>query len=198
MNDDRKLLREYTANNSEAAFATLVSRHINLVYSVALRHVHDGHLAEEIAQAVFIILAQKAHSLDERIVLSGWLCRVARYVSAKALRTQFRRQQREQEAYMQSNLNEPSSVVWKELAPLLDGAMEKLGQKDHDALVLRFFENKHFSEIGAALGGVKTPRKCGSVVRSKKCGRISASAALRRQHKRFPTRFPPIASRPRR
>jgi len=153
MNYDLTLLRDYAAHNSEPAFATLVSRHINLVYSVALRHVRDAHLAEEITQAVFIILAQKAQSLDQKIILSGWLCRVARHVSAKALRTQFRRQQREQEAYMQSTLNEPSSGVWKELAPLLDGAMEKLGQKDHDALVLRFFENKPFSEIGPALGG---------------------------------------------
>ena len=159
MNDDFILLREYAANHSEAAFATLVSRHINLVYSVALRRVRDTHLAEEVTQAVFIILARKAHSLGDKIILSGWLCRVARFAGTRALRTQFRRQQREQEAYMQSTSNEPSPVVWEELAPLLDGAMEKLGQKDHDALVLRFFENKHFPEIGAALGASEDSAK---------------------------------------
>jgi DNA-directed RNA polymerase specialized sigma24 family protein len=52
MSDDMTLLQEYARGHSEEAFAALVSRHINLVYSVALREVHDPHLAEEITQAV--------------------------------------------------------------------------------------------------------------------------------------------------
>jgi RNA polymerase sigma factor (sigma-70 family) len=166
-NDDLLLLRDYAQGNSEAAFATLVSRHINLVYSVARRQVHDSHLAEEITQAVFIILARKAGLLGEKTVLSCWLCRVARYASAKALRTQCRRQRREQEAYMQSTLNSggdasspsPQEQTWNQIAPLLDAAMEKLGQKDHDALVLRFFENKSFAEVGAELGASENAAK---------------------------------------
>jgi len=151
-NDDLTLLREYSRSHSEPAFATLVSRHVNLIYSVALRQVRNPHLAEEITQAVFIILARKADKLDGKTILSAWLCRTARFVSARALRTEFRRQRREQEAYMQSHLNEPEPDVWRQIAPWLDDALAQLGQTDHDALVLRFFENKSLGEVGAAIG----------------------------------------------
>ena len=159
LNDDLTLLGEYARSQSEPAFAALVSRHINLVYSVALRQVREPHLAEEITQAVFIILARKADKLSPRTVLSGWLCRTARFVSARALRTRRRRQQREQEAHMQSTLNEPESETWLQIAPLLDDALEQLGQKDHDAVVLRFFEKKTFAEVGAGLGASEEAAK---------------------------------------
>jgi len=165
-NDDLTLLREYARNNSEEAFAALVSRHVNLVYSVALRQVRDPQLAGEITQAVFIILARKADSLGDKTILPGWLCRTARYASANALTIQRRRQQREQEAFMQNILtggddasSSSNEETWRQIAPLLDGAMEQLGQKDHDALVLRFFENKTFAEVGATLGASEDAAK---------------------------------------
>jgi RNA polymerase sigma factor (sigma-70 family) len=124
--------------------------------------VRDEHRAEEITQAVFIILARKADSLDDKTILPGWLCRTARYASANALTIQRRRQRREQEAFMQSTLNEAEPMreeTWNQIAPLLDGAMEKLGQENHDALVLRFFENKTFAEVGATLGASEDAAK---------------------------------------
>jgi RNA polymerase sigma factor (sigma-70 family) len=166
-NDDLALLREYARNNSEEAFAALVSRHVNLVYSVALRSVCDPQLAEEITQAVFIILARKADSLGDKTILAGWLCRTARYASANALTIQRRRQHREQEAYMRNILTGGSDAsssqvqeeTWYQIAPLLDGAMGQLGQKDHDALVLRFFEGRNFAEVGVALGASEDAAK---------------------------------------
>jgi RNA polymerase sigma factor (sigma-70 family) len=160
MADDMELVREFAARRSDAAFETLVSRHVNLVYSVALRQVRDPHLAQEVAQAVFIILARKAGSLGPKTILSGWLFRTAQYASADALKTQRRRQHREQEAYMQSILNRggdaPSQPTneeaWTQIAPLLDAAMLRLGEKDRNAIVLRFFENKNLREVGAVLG----------------------------------------------
>jgi RNA polymerase sigma factor (sigma-70 family) len=152
MTDDMALLREYAVRNSEEAFAMLVSRYVNLVYSVALRQVRDPHLAEEITQAVFIILARKANKLTQHTLLSGWLCRTARYVSADAIKIQRRRQHREQEAFMQPALNEPDNEAWLQIAPLLDTALEQLGETDHNAIVLRFFEGKSMKEVGAALG----------------------------------------------
>src|ERR1039458_1515594 len=162
LNDDLTLLREYARRNSETAFAALVSRHVNLVYSVALRQVRDAHLAEEITQAVFIILARKADSLGDKTILSGWLCRTARYASANALTIQRRRQHREQEAHMQSILNEAANEpdeTWNQIVPLLDGAMERLGEKDRNAVVLRYFENKNLREVGAALGASEDAAK---------------------------------------
>ncbi|MEI6394634.1 MAG: sigma-70 family RNA polymerase sigma factor [Verrucomicrobiota bacterium] len=152
MSDDMTLVMEYAQSNSEQAFATLVSQHVNLVYSVALRQVHDPHLAEEITQAVFIVLAKKAKSLSPKTILSGWLCRTARNVSANTLKIQRRRQFREQESHMQSILNESDSDAWSQIAPLLDEALNCLGTKEHDAVVLRFFDGKELKHVGAAMG----------------------------------------------
>lgn len=149
---DMELVRQYARCKSEEAFAALVSRHVNLVYSVALRQVRDAHLAEEITQTVFIILARKAGSLSSKTVVSGWLCRTARFTAARALTVQQRRQNREQEAYMQSLLNETESANWSQIAPLLETAMARLGEKDHDAVVLRFFEGRNFKALGTTLG----------------------------------------------
>ncbi len=152
--DDMRLVREYARHGSEEAFATLVSRHVNLVYSVALRQLRNAHLAEEITQVAFIILARKAASLGAKTILSAWLCRTAQYAAADALKTQRRRQCREQELHMQSLSNQPGpeSSPWPDIAPLLDTAMAELGEKDHSAVVLRFFEGKDLKQVGAALG----------------------------------------------
>ncbi len=157
--NDIALLRQYAENNSEEAFAELATRYINLVYSVALRSVGNPHAAEEITQAVFIILAKKAQGLSQRTVLSGWLYQTTRLTAANFLRGEIRRQRREQEAYMQSLLNEPEPEVWPQIAPLLDVAMERLGEKDRNAIVLRYFENKNLREVGLALGASEDAAK---------------------------------------
>src|SRR5580704_16153583 len=90
--DDMALVKEYADSGCEEAFAALVSRHINLVYSVALRQAGDAHLAEEVTQVVFIILARKARSLSSKTVISGWLCRTARNAACNVLTVQRRRQ----------------------------------------------------------------------------------------------------------
>jgi RNA polymerase sigma factor (sigma-70 family) len=149
---DMDLLRDYHRQGSEEAFAALVHRHVNLVYSVALRHAGIASHAEEIAQAVFVILARKAASLRPDTVLEGWLHETTRLTALQFLRGERRRQFREQEAYMQSTLPESAdAATWNQLAPLLDDALSRLGQKDRDAVILRFFKDKSVREVAAAL-----------------------------------------------
>ena len=151
--NDMDLLREYARSGLEPAFAGLVQRHINLVYSVALRCTGNSEDAQDVTQAVFIILARKAAGLRERTALTGWLYETTRFTAARFIRTRVRRQIREQEAYMQSSLNEPDTDgVWRQLSPLLEEAMTQLGEKDRALLALRFFENKSGAETAAALG----------------------------------------------
>jgi len=179
--NDMELLRQYARQGSEQAFGELVSRHVNLVYSVALRQLCDPHLAEEITQAVFIILARKAASLGDKIILPGWLCRTARNVAANALTIKRRRQHREQEACMETIVNggcDASSQpileeTWAQIAPLLDTALGRLAAKDHDAIVLRFFEKRISRRSARRWVRARTPPRNGSAARWRSCGSSS-------------------------
>lgn len=152
MKSDMELLQDYVVQRSEEAFETLVSRHINLVYSTADRQVRDPHLAEDVTQVVFTILARKAAELGPSTIIPGWLYRTAGFVAADALKSRRRREHREQEAHMQSELNQTETELWRHIAPLLDEGVARLGEKDRHAVVLRFFQNKTLNEIGVLLG----------------------------------------------
>ncbi|MDB6024731.1 MAG: hypothetical protein JWM68_954 [Verrucomicrobiales bacterium] len=150
---DAQLLQEYASCNSEEAFATLVQRHINMVYSVALRQLRDAHKAQDVSQAVFIILARKAASLRNEIILTGWLYQTARHTAANFLRTEIRRQEREHKSFMETTLNDsPAEASWENLVPVLEEAMARLGDVDRNAVLLRFFEGKSVTEVASALG----------------------------------------------
>jgi RNA polymerase sigma factor (sigma-70 family) len=149
---DMERLRNYSQQGSEEAFAELVRLHVNLVYSTALRQVGIAAHAEEITQAVFVILARKSARLRPDTILDAWLYETTRLTALSFLRGERRRQLREQEAYMQSTLQESTEVpAWNQLAPLLDDAMSRLGRKDREAVVLRFFKEKTLREVAAAL-----------------------------------------------
>src|ERR1700722_3624194 len=96
---DASLLREFANRRSQEAFNELVSRHSNWVYSTAARLVRDPHLAEDVAQAVFIVLADKAAKLSDA-PLHAWLFKVTRYAAANAIRARSRRDKHERFAAM--------------------------------------------------------------------------------------------------
>ncbi|HEX2853941.1 MAG TPA: sigma-70 family RNA polymerase sigma factor [Opitutaceae bacterium] len=154
MADDNELLRRYVRDRSDVAFAELVQRHLNLVYSVALRQVGgDAHLARDVVQTVFTALARKAATLVDRPVLGGWLYRSAQFAAIDVVRSERRRRAREELAHA---MNEPADNVseetdWEKLRPALDEAIGELNDADRDAVVLRFFEAKPFGEIGVRL-----------------------------------------------
>jgi RNA polymerase sigma factor (sigma-70 family) len=154
MIEDAELLRRYVRERSQDAFSELVRRPIDLVYSVALRHVGgDAHFAEDVTQKVFADLARKAPTLLDRPVLSGWLYRSAQYAASDVVRSERRRRAREQETYAMQDLTSDSTPVtdWDRLRPWLDEVMRDLSDPDRDAVALRFFEGKAFSDIGRVL-----------------------------------------------
>lgn len=150
--NDTELLREYVEHGSEAAFAALVNRHLDKVYSVARRQVSHPHQAEEIAQAVFVILAQKARRLLAHPCLSGWLYQTAHLTAVTFLRSEIRRAHREREAMRFTPDETSDAETWRQLAPLLDHALTSLRAAERDAIVLRFLDGKEFKEVGAVLG----------------------------------------------
>lgn len=153
MTPDCELLANFARTNSEDAFAELVRRHVNLVYSAALRQVNgDAHLAQDVAQAVFADLAYKAVSLSRRQCLTGWLYTSAHFAAAKIVRSENRRRQRE-EKFMREPINQSApDADWEKVRPALDDAMHELKEGDREAILLRYFENRPFAEVGAKLG----------------------------------------------
>jgi RNA polymerase sigma factor (sigma-70 family) len=153
MADEGELLRRYAENDSEEAFTELVNRYVNLVYSTALRVTNDTHAADEITQTVFTAMARKASSLVHHPALSGWLHRSTRYAAINVHQQKRRRTQLELEAYAMTATHEPTPERQDaaEIAPAVDELLDQLNERERHALILRFFEECSFAEIGDRL-----------------------------------------------
>jgi RNA polymerase sigma factor (sigma-70 family) len=147
---DKELLRDYTDDRSEAAFTELTRRYVDLVHSAALRMVRDAHLAQDVAQAVFVALAQNAARLADRPVLAGWLHRTTQNLAANAVRADVRRRLREQEA--SAMIDSQPDASWEHIEPHLDAALGSLSEADRDALLLRYFKNQSTRQVADTLG----------------------------------------------
>ena len=148
--DDAELLKDFADTGSEDSFKTLVDRHINLVYSVARHTTRDPHLAEEVAQSVFIILAKKAGKLGNVKALSAWLYRTTRLAAVQSVRNECRRREREEKfASMDHTVAEPN---WEQIEPHLAEVIDQLGETDCTAIVLRFFQSRSLKDVARTLG----------------------------------------------
>ncbi len=146
-------LRDYVETGSDPAFGKLVACYCDLVYSAALRRVgQDSQLAQDVAQQVFTDLARKAKGLPREVFLAGWLYQHTCFMSAHAVRSERRRQARERQAVEMNAQNDSSDAAWRELAPVLEEAMNHLSATDRNAVVLRFFEHQPFQAVGQVLG----------------------------------------------
>jgi len=162
---DYLLLQRYASARgpeAQAAFAALVARHLNFVYSLAVRRVGDRHLAEDVAQAVFLVLAKKAGRFNQRIILSNWLFHTTRYAAANALKREARRRHHElkhrqtmmpaNEAVTSAADDQDASFDWEAVAPLLDNALGALARRDREAVLLKYIEGRSHRDVGAAMG----------------------------------------------
>jgi RNA polymerase sigma factor (sigma-70 family) len=155
MNEDNQLLLRYATEGSEPAFAELVQRHVDLVYSAAVRMLNgDAHRAQDLSQQVFSELASQAKSLSRHPALTGWLYTTTRRMAWRAIRSEHRRALREQAAHSMNELTRESSAdpTWDNLRPVIDDAMHELNETDRAAVLLRLFKNKSLREVGAELG----------------------------------------------
>jgi RNA polymerase sigma factor (sigma-70 family) len=150
MTSDLDLLLRFARENSQDAFTEIVRRHVNLVYSAALRQVRSPQLAEEIAQSVFADLARDAGKLKPDTILTAWLYSVTRRTAIDAIRKESRRQLREQIAVEMNDMNVTAND-WTQIEPQLDDAMAALDETDRSAILLRYFENKNLREVGESL-----------------------------------------------
>jgi RNA polymerase sigma factor (sigma-70 family) len=146
---ETELLQAVTQGGSEEAFRELVHRYADLVYSVAKRRLSDAALAEDVTQIVFIRFAKNPPSVKTHGELVGWLHRTTLNVAIDTWRSENRRRNREQQAAV---MEPDTQSAWKEISPHLDDAVNRLGDDDRQAILLRFFGEKSMRDIGAALG----------------------------------------------
>jgi RNA polymerase sigma factor (sigma-70 family) len=153
---DLQLLAHYRRDRSRQALEELIRRHAPWVHAVAIRRVGEAHLAEDVMQAVFIVLMEKPPTITSESGVPGWLFGVTCNASSQLLRSEARRKRREGLFAMHHRESAPPDVMspqqWDALAPHLDLALESLGEADRSAVLLRFYQQKSHADVAAALG----------------------------------------------
>src|SRR4051794_34421291 len=152
MTSDIELLEQHRTGDSDAPFATIVRRHVGWIHGVAARRLRDSHVADDVAQAVFILLHRKSPHFRNDRSLVAWLHRAAWYATEVAARQDRRRRKHETEAVImqqqqQRQLATQDDPQWFELAPMLDELIERLAQADREAVLLRYYRQMTYADV---------------------------------------------------
>jgi RNA polymerase sigma factor (sigma-70 family) len=145
--NDRELLSAFERGD-EQALDSIIKKYFPAVYGAAVRQLGDRHLAEDVAQSVFILFSRKAPSLSPDVSLVGWLLRATRFVARDVMKQRCRRLEREEQATRFAAATEEGESVWALVAPLVDEALATLSSREQQCVLARFIEGQSFREIG--------------------------------------------------
>jgi RNA polymerase sigma factor (sigma-70 family) len=148
---DGQLLERFLAERDETAVEVLVRRYGPLVFGVCRRVLRDGHAAEDVFQATFLVLVRKAPALDRSKPLGNWLYTVAYRLALSAQAHELRRKRREVEAGRRLSTDgraaSPSDMV-----VALEEELQRLPARHRAPLVLCYLEGKTNAQAAQILG----------------------------------------------
>ncbi len=154
---DEQLLADFLARRSDEAFSALIGRHGPMVLNVCRRVLHDAHAAEDVFQATFLVLADRAGAIRRRASLAGFLHGVAYRLAVRARR----RQVQDLPASLCDKAVGPAEqLTWKEMLSILDHELGRLSDRYRAPLVLCYLEGRTQDEAARQLGwGLTTLRR---------------------------------------
>jgi RNA polymerase sigma factor (sigma-70 family) len=149
---DGQLLERFLTARDEAAFSTLVRRHGGMVLAVCRSQVRHAQDAEDLFQATFLVLAQRATSIRKHTSLACWLHGVAYRLSHKA-RGRAARQPAQEQANLDALQARPlDDLTWRELRSVLHEELERLPARYRAPLVLCYLQGTTQDEAARHLG----------------------------------------------
>ncbi len=150
---DRQLLDRFEQFGDEAAFACLVDRHGPMILGLCRRLVGSPDLADDVVQAMFLLLARKSRSIRRRESLASWLRRVARSMARQVRLTESARSRRESKAATnQRGQTAAGDAAWDELLRILDEELQQLPERERAPLLLCYLEGRTQEEAAKHLG----------------------------------------------
>ena len=152
---DSDLLQQYLETACNSHFEAIVQKYGGLVLGTAMRQIGNRALAEDVTQLVFTTLAQRAERIRKPHHLGAWLHRTTLFHCANAVRKESKRRQKMELYRQQLNPDSQAAPIdherWEETLPVLDRAIDALKPSDRDLVIMRFYERRTYSAMGALL-----------------------------------------------